>query len=201
MAPLLGQDIQTGNTGTANANGTTVVEVAANGHKEDAPKLSSRLDVERSKEPFNSRAVSLVDLPAGSLFAKITTATPSRKAYSSVQIAEDAHIELNSDLLYCNHSCDPSLIFDMSKFEVRVVDGCDLKKGDALTFWYPSSEWIMAQPFDCTCGAKSCKGRISGAKDMSETVLREYWLNEHVKRMLAVKANGLVNGSNSELNH
>jgi hypothetical protein len=154
---------------------------------EDVPDLASRLHVERSEKAFGSRAVSLIDLPAGALFARIMTATPAAKAYSSVQISENAHIELNSELVYCNHSCSPSLVFDMSKFEIRVAPGKDLKKGDVLTFWYPSSEWEMAQPFDCSCGTDKCKGRISGAKDIDETVLREYWLNEHIERMLAAE--------------
>jgi hypothetical protein len=162
---------------------------------DEVPDLSSRLKVERSDKAFGSRAVSLVDLPAGTLFARITTATPGTKAYSSVQISENDHIELNSDLLYCNHSCAPSLIFDMSKFEVRVAPDRDLKKGDALTFWYPSSEWEMAQPFDCNCGTDKCKGRISGVKDMDPRVLRGYWLNEHIQRMLAAK-NAQQNGVN-----
>lgn len=39
----------------------------------------------------------------------------------------------------------------------------------------------MAQPFDCFCGAPSCRGRISGAKDMSNTQLEGLWLNGHVR--------------------
>jgi hypothetical protein len=150
------------------------------------PEVASRLRVERSEKAFGSRAVSLVDLPAHALFARITTATPAVKAYSSVQTGPDSHIELNSDLVFCNHSCAPSLIFDMGRFEVRVGDK-DLKKGDALTFWYPSSEWHMAQPFDCTCGSDKCKGTISGAGNMNENILREYWLNDHIEDMLAAR--------------
>ncbi|KIW00097.1 uncharacterized protein PV09_08283 [Verruconis gallopava] len=155
---------------------------------DEVPNLASRLYVERSEKAFGSRAISLVDLPAGSLFARITNASPAVKAYTSVQTSENDHIELNSDLVYCNHSCDPSLIFDMSRFEIRVAPHRDLKKGDALTFWYPSSEWEMDQPFDCTCGSSQCKGRISGAKDLSDEILREYWLNDHIERMIAARA-------------
>lgn len=80
----------------------------------------------------------------------------------------------------------------MSKFEVRVSANRDLQKGDALTFWYPSSEWEMAQPFDCTCGSRECKGRISGAGDMDEAVLRGYWLNKHIEDMLDARKAGVV---------
>lgn len=191
--------------GQKHINGHSNGTAKAGGH-DDAPDLASRLRVERSEKAFSSRAVSLIDLSAGTLFARIDTATPTAtKAYSSVQVGENAHIELNSELLYCNHSCDPSLIFDMSKFEVRVEPGKagGVKKGEPLTFWYPSSEWDMAQPFDCNCGSEKCKGKISGAKDMDEKVLREYWLNPHIERMLDARnaektgqnGNHVVNGS------
>jgi len=151
------------------------------------PQLSHRLKVERSPKAFGSRAVSLVDLPAGSVFARITNYTPNTtKAYSSVQVGPNQHIELNSELLYCNHSCEPTLVFDMSRFEVRVVDHRPLKVGEPLTFFYPSTEWEMAQPFDCTCGAGTgiCKGKIMGAMAMKEEDLEGYWLNPHIVKLL-----------------
>jgi hypothetical protein len=149
------------------------------------PNLATRLFVERGDEKtFSSRAVSLVDLPSGALFARITTATPSKKAYSSVQVSETTHIELNSELVYINHSCKPNLIFDMSKFEIRVHEGRELKKGDGLTFFYPSSEWDMAQPFECGCGEVECLGTIKGAGQLDDEVLKGFWLNEHIVRML-----------------
>lgn len=148
------------------------------------PTHPDRLRVNRSTKAFDSGAYSLVDLPAGAVFAKITTATPGKKAYTSVQTGLDTHIELNSDLVYCNHSCAPSLVFDMARMEVRVVEERPLKTGDALTFFYPSTEWDMDQPFQCTCGAEECKGWISGAKEMPLDALGEYWLNNHIAGLL-----------------
>lgn len=148
------------------------------------PTHPDRLHVNRSAKAFGSGAFSLVDLPAGALFAKITEATPSRKAWTSVQTGVNSHIELNSDLVYCNHSCAPSLVFDMSRMEVRVVDEHPLRKGDALTFFYPSTEWDMDQPFQCTCNAAECRGWICGASKMSPEVLGDYWLNPHIAGLL-----------------
>ncbi|CAG8009699.1 unnamed protein product [Penicillium salamii] len=151
-----------------------------------APTHPDRLRVDRSTKAFGSGATSLVDLPAGALFAKITTATPGKKAYTSVQTGPDSHIELNSDLVFCNHSCAPTLNFDMHRMEVRVVDTRPLKAGDALTFFYPSTEWEMDQAFQCTCGAGegNCRGWISGAKTMSNDELTGYWLNPHIAQLV-----------------
>ncbi|KAI4664215.1 uncharacterized protein J4E79_003717 [Alternaria viburni] len=150
------------------------------------PDLTRLLRVEHNPGSFTSRSVSLVNLPPGAVFARITNPTPATVAYSSVQASRDLHIELNCDLVYINHSCKPSLVFDMQRWEVRVSEqGEGLKEGDELTFFYPSTEWSMAQPFECLCKTEVCAGEIKGAKDMSREVLGRYWLNKHIEEMLA----------------
>lgn len=159
------------------------------------PDLTRLLRVEKNPGVFTSRSISLVTLPVGAVFARITKPTPAIIAYSSVQVSRDLHIELNCDLVYINHSCKPTLVFDMARWEVRVNPDLEggLKEGDELTFFYPSTEWDMAQPFECLCGSEVCRGRITGARDMSESVLGEYWLNRHVEEMLEEKrAKGAV---------
>ncbi|KAI4705660.1 hypothetical protein J4E81_000544 [Alternaria sp. BMP 2799] len=150
------------------------------------PDLTRLLRVEHNPGSFTSRSVSLVNLPPGAVFARITNPTPATVAYSSVQASRDLHIELNCDLVYINHSCKPSLVFDMQRWEVRVSEqGEGLKEGDELTFFYPSTEWSMAQPFECLCKTEACAGEIKGARDMSREVLGRYWLNKHIEEMLA----------------
>ena len=151
--------------------------------------LSELVRVVRGDGDFSSKLVSLVDVEPGAVLTKIEGATvTSQRAYSSVQISEDKDIELNSDLVYTNHSCDPSVIFDMEKFEVRIVSSRTVKEGDDLTFFYPSTEWDMQQPFNCNCGSKSCLGVVSGAKDLDGAQLKRYWLNPHIGRLLARRA-------------
>ncbi|KAJ5907338.1 hypothetical protein N7495_000020 [Penicillium taxi] len=149
-----------------------------------SPSHPDHIRVHRSSKPFGSGAYSLIDLPAGALFVPITGSTPGSKAYTTVQTGADSHIELHSDLVYTNHSCSPSVVFDMARMEVRVVNDRPLKIDDALTFFYPSTEWDMDQAFQCTCGAKTCRGLISGAKTMPLEVLQDYWLNPHIKSLL-----------------
>ncbi|KAL5343571.1 D-isomer specific 2-hydroxyacid dehydrogenase [Aspergillus crustosus] len=170
----------TPHTGYEQSAATTTTKTTP--HKSTHPHL---IQISHSPRAFSSAALSATSLPAGSLFLKITNPTPSRKAYTSVQTGRDSHIELNSDLVYCNHSCDPSLIFDMGKMEVRVVDSKPLKQGDALTFFYPSSEWEMDQAFECTCGAEEkCIGWVDGARNLGREVLASYWMNGHIEELL-----------------
>lgn len=141
---------------------------------------------------FRSWAESLVDLPAGSLFSRITKATTKDiPTYATVQAGSDHHIELNSDLVYLNHSCVPTIECDMERMEMRVARDRDLKAGDTLSFFYPSTEWALAVPFTCWCGAGegTCIGLVEGASKMDPARLRQYYLNGHIKEMLEKEGN------------
>jgi hypothetical protein len=81
-----------------------------------------------------------------------------------------------------NHSCGPTAIVDVTNMEVRAIQ--PIPKGSDITFFYPSTEWDMAQPFDCHCGAKQCLGTIQGAMHVPRPVLRQYYLNQHIKQFL-----------------
>lgn len=157
----------------------------------EQPSHPGLIQVVKGNRPYTSAAYSLVSLPPGALFAHITTATTvAHTTYTSVATGSDSRIELNSDLVYCNHSCQPSLVFDMARLEVRVSDDRPLRPGDALTFFYPSTEWDMVQPFQCECGADDgvCLGRIAGASVVEpELLLAHWWLNEHVRALVADK--------------
>lgn len=165
---------------------TAATMPATHHHQQPEPPLASLVKVIHGTGSYSSKLISLVDVPAGGLLAKISGATPADRgrAYTSVQISEDKDIELNSDLVFANHSCAPSVVFDVRRMEVRAVAEKALKKGEDVTFFYPSSEWDMVQPFQCNCGSRECLGEIKGAKVLPEEVLRKYWLNEHIERLL-----------------
>lgn len=52
----------------------------------------------------------------------------------------------------------------------------------------------MAQPFDCLCGKPTCRGRISGARDMTKDQLQGIWLNGHIIDLLRDQERGVQNG-------
>ncbi|KAH7040717.1 uncharacterized protein B0I36DRAFT_379634 [Microdochium trichocladiopsis] len=135
---------------------------------------------------FTTKSISRVDLPPFGLLAKMSyppCTEADAPSYASVQSGKDKHFLLNSDLMYINHSCEPSLIFDTGNSNI-IAGPNGLKKGEELTFFYPSTEWHMAQPFDCLCGKPTCRGRISGAKDMKPAQLDGLWLNGHIRELL-----------------
>ncbi|KFY20249.1 hypothetical protein V493_07717 [Pseudogymnoascus sp. VKM F-4281 (FW-2241)] len=149
---------------------------------------------------FTSKSLSKVTVAPYGLFAKIDfpPATPaSEPTYATVQMGRDAHLNLNSDLVYINHSCDPSLILDIPTLSF-LAGPRGLSPGDELTFFYPSTEWAMAQPFTCFCSSPACRGTINGAGAMSQKALQGIYLNGYIRDMLAERWAAGSNGVKAE---
>ena len=101
----------------------------------------------------------------------------------TIQCGESEHADPQPfELRYINHSCDPNVFFDLENGELRVLR--DVAPGDEFAFFYPSTEWDMAEPFDCCCGSPNCVGRITGAGKMLPNVLRQYRLSPVVQGLL-----------------
>lgn len=85
----------------------------------------------------------------------------------TVQVNEDIHVTLLPEFLqYVNHSCNPNIFFDTERMELRCLRSIDA--GDEFTFFYPSTEWSMAEPFKCFCGLNNCLREIQGASFLSQ---------------------------------
>jgi len=112
-------------------------------------------------------------------------ASQTRKEWSTIQISPTRHLEVNNDLLYMNHSCDPSAIIRITgpaESQTMLVIACDrgVDPGESITFFYPSTEWELARPFDCFCGYRDCLKVIRGAKHLGEDILRRQGANKHI---------------------
>lgn len=101
----------------------------------------------------------------------------------TLQTGDGAHIRLLPDFLqYVNHSCNPNSFFDTDSFQLIALR--DVEVGEELTFFYPSTEWSMAEPFQCICGETRCLGTIEGAAQMNRTVLAQYRLTTFIQHKL-----------------
>ena len=107
-------------------------------------------------------------------------------SYLTIQLNTDEHIYLQPSFLqYINHSCSPNIFFDTSS--LRVIALQRIKEGDELCYFYPSTEWEMAQPFQCVCGSADCLGYINGASNLSEEVLQRYRFSDFILQQLKNK--------------
>ena len=106
--------------------------------------------------------------------------------YLTVQVGEHKHITLSPVFLqYSNHSCSPNIFFDTTTMEVVALN--DIEPSEELCFFYPSTEWDMAQPFICYCGSKDCLQNIRGAKHIPEDVIGKYKLTDFIAEQLKKK--------------
>jgi len=132
----------------------------------------------RSRRPF----------VVGEILARFSAAaTEDRPSRMTVQVSEHAHIALAPpSLSFMNHACEPNVHLDV---EHRVaVAIASIVAGDELTFFYPSTEWMMASPFDCHCGSPRCIGWIAGASQVPPSLLRGRPLAPHIARLLGPAA-------------
>jgi len=105
----------------------------------------------------------------------------STATYLTIQLDEKEHISILPEYLrYTNHSCDPNIFFNTATLEVTCLR--PVKPGEEMNFFYPSSEWDMAQPFECCCGTKECLGTIQGAAHLSDEILSKYTLTEFIQQ-------------------
>ncbi len=126
----------------------------------------------------------LQNFSSGDILAEFSGAAILKQpTYLTVQISEDEHIHLKPEFLqYINHSCEPNVLFNTSTMQLECLQPINI--GDELCFFYPATEWDMAQPFECLCGTKSCVKQIQGAAHLSKETLAKYKLTDFIQRML-----------------
>jgi len=80
--------------------------------------------------------------------------TQDYATYLTVQTGTSTHITLMPEFLqYINHSCAPNVFFDTAAMQLVCLSA--LQPGDEMTFFYPSTEWDMAQPLFVIAAAKT----------------------------------------------
>ncbi len=83
---------------------------------------------------------------------------------------------------FTNHSCEPnSLLRGGEFFALRPI-----KPWQEITFNYNTTEYELAEPFDCRCGSDRCAGRIRGFRFLSrlEQDRLRPWLADHLLSFL-----------------
>ncbi|MES2775464.1 MAG: SET domain-containing protein-lysine N-methyltransferase [Bacteroidota bacterium] len=109
--------------------------------------------------------------------------TLDHATYLTIQLDAGRHITLQPAFLqYVNHSCSPNAFFDTTHFVLVCVK--EIKAGDEVSFFYPSAEWQMDQPFACNCQSYNCHKYIRGAAFLSKEILKHYQLTAFISQQL-----------------
>ncbi len=152
------------------------------------------LSVEHSLDVYGSKLITKNPFASGDLIYQFSRyRVTTRPTYQTIQISTDKHIDHLDVLAYLNHSCSPNTLIDTKNLSVTAAR--KIRAGEELTFFYPATEWEMAQPFICCCKAPGCLGLIAGAKYLSMDILNLYRISPHIlemARQITPKENRLV---------
>lgn len=80
-------------------------------------------------------------------------------------IADDKHqysMDPEAFENFLNHSCNPNGYINFDDLSFRALR--NIEKGEYLSFNYLSTEWDLANQFDCRCGSVGCFNKIKGFK-------------------------------------
>ncbi|MEO6488821.1 MAG: SET domain-containing protein-lysine N-methyltransferase [Ferruginibacter sp.] len=144
-------------------------------------------EIIQNTETSQNSLHAIVSFKKGALISTFSAGdTFSTPNYLTVQKGINEHITLLPQFLqYINHSCDPNVFFDTTSMEVIALK--DIQPNEEFSFFYPSTELDMAQPFLCYCGSRSCLQNIKGAKYIPGKILKKYRLTDFIQQQLQHK--------------
>jgi hypothetical protein len=126
-----------------------------------------------------SKLVSLQAFHRGEIVAKLDNIQyVTEKKWTTIQVGKNLHIVLNDELVFMNHSCNPSVNVDVSEMVIKA--NRDISPGDEITYFYPSTEWEMSTPFVCHCDQPQCLRIVAGANHIPISKLSHYFINKHI---------------------
>ena len=160
---------------------------------------SSKLAVIEVTDGFLS-CQAVEDVKSGSFLTDLWGPVLDLPNAHTVLVEKDRHVCPQGVMMYFNHSCRPNakFVYESRKISYTSLDADhevfwyvvathDIKKGEDVTFDYNTTEYDMAEHFQCNCAAEKCLGKIRGFKylsieqqkervcDLSPTV-KELWI-------------------------
>lgn len=133
--------------------------------------------------------VATAPIEPGEVLFELSGTVESAPGQYTLQVGRDLHLACAGALwCYINHACAPStrLELEAGSPHGRVLACTPLVPGQEVTLNYVTTEWDMATPFRCACGAESCLGWISGARHLSDAQLVQLApeLMPHIRELL-----------------
>jgi hypothetical protein len=136
------------------------------------------------------RLIAIRPIPKGTHLFTITGREIPAPTRYSVQVGAALHLDQDCardehDVVrryfwrYLDHHCDPTaFIRDRELISVR-----DIAEGDGVTFNYNTTEYDMAEPFQCHCGSARCLGLIRGARHLTRAQRARLarWLPDYLR--------------------
>jgi hypothetical protein len=121
--------------------------------------------VRKQCRPSGVAVVAIKPISTGDVVLSICGHLCRRPSRHTLQVSGDLHVHSAGRLWgFINHSCDPNCRIDFVHW--RIVAARPIAAGDEIGLNYLTTEWDMASPFACHCGAAACLGRIAGLRHL-----------------------------------
>jgi len=152
--------------------------------------ISDHSFAEVRQQLFNNQKAlfALQSFQPGEMIAEFYAGTiASEPTYLTVQVDVGKHITLQPEFLqYINHSCEPNVFFNTTTMQLIALK--EIQQEEELTFFYPSTEWEMIQPFNCYCGSINCLREIRGAAYLPKNIWKQYRLTDFILQQLTKRS-------------
>ena len=125
-------------------------------------------------------------ISAGEILLALAHVFVDRPARHTIQLEARKHQAGTGEIDdFLNHSCDPNSALDFERLELVAIK--PIAPGEELTFNYLTSEWDMAAPFACMCGAAGCHGLTGGFGHLNPAQQEALapWTSSYLRRRLA----------------
>ncbi|BFM06907.1 SET domain-containing protein-lysine N-methyltransferase [Halioxenophilus aromaticivorans] len=92
------------------------------------------------------------------------------------QMGEFRYALHGGEITKVNHSCNPNCGINLNNAGAHdFIAMHPIEIGEEVTFDYAMRNYIIEHfPYTCCCGAKNCRGRITGWKDLPESFKSTY---------------------------
>jgi hypothetical protein len=133
--------------------------------------LSRKCVVRQSAEVGGHAVIATEFIPKGELIVVWSgtlvdgaelAALPADVRRHSLQVEDDHYLVSLTDCEppdYVNHSCDPNAGLSG---QLALIAMRDIHPDEAITYDYAMSDGSAYDEFDCACGARECRGRVTG---------------------------------------
>ena len=146
-------------------------------HADHYPTLSEFEVFSDSKIGKGIRAK--VDFTRGTTMARFTGQLTREILQHTLQVTPTSHVHDPYFIGLLSHSCAPNCLLDMTHLELLALT--DIQAGTRLTVDYALTEDSLFRQFPCDCGSASCRGWITGRREMVNAKGRDQLLRRASK--------------------
>lgn len=141
------------------------------------PSCSDYVEV-RSTKTVGNALFALSNIPSGRQIFNVDGLVLSFPTVYTIFLGEHKHLLFSGGAQCLAHSCCPNtrIVVDPSNGSMSCFALRDIQENEMISFNYLTTEWVMAEPFLCSCGnGEKCFGMIKGFRHLKKDQQLQLW--------------------------